>query len=279
VSRGRDARRKAKRQQARASARAEHEPVILASRLVRLVPAAIILAALLAVAALGISAGGAGNDREQVQREVAALLKGIPQDGAILGWQTAPITLLVFADIECPTVKRFVEAHLPSIITTWVRNGSVKLEYRSLRTDTSDERVFYRQEIATQAAGRQGKLWNFALTFLHEQGEVRTNYATDDFLTDVASQVPDLSRPRWHRDRADPLLSKRVARNLRFAAEGDLKYTPSFLIAFGRGEERSPIDVSDSIRKEVEDSLGATVRALREEAAGDVPTLGIFGGT
>jgi protein-disulfide isomerase len=276
MSRGREARRKAKRQQARAAAQAEDRQRRLAPRLIALVPAAVILTALLGIAALGIGAG-TSNDREQVQRKVATLLEGIPQNGATLGSPAAPITLLVFADVECPTVKQFVEAHLPSIITTWVRNGSVKLEYRSLRTDTSDERVFYRQEVAALAAGRQDKLWNFVLTFVHEQGEVRTNYATDDFLAGIASQVPGLSRTRWRRDRAEPLLSKQVARDLRSANEIDLKSTPSFLLAFKRGEGNSPIDVSDSVRKEVEAYLDATVNALLEEASGDVPTFGIFG--
>lgn len=277
MSRGRDARRKARRQQAQASAQAGTQRK-LGPRLVALVPAAVIVTALLAVAALGISAG-TGSDREEVQRKVAALLEGLPQDGTSLGSPAAPITLLVFADVECPTVKQFVEAHLPSIITRWVRNGSVKLEYRSLRTDTSDERVFYRQEVAAQAAGRQDKLWNFVLTFANEQGEVRTDYATDEFLADVASQVPGLNRTQWQRDRADPPLSKQVARDLRSANGNDLKSTPSFLLAFKRGRGGSPLDVSDSVRKEVETSLGATVNALLEEASGDAPTLGIFGGT
>jgi hypothetical protein len=188
------------------------------------------------------------------------------------------MTLWVFADLECPTVKRFVTAFLPSIIKTWVRDGTMKLEYRSLETDTYDEKTFFEQESAALAAGRQNKLWNYALTFIHEQGQKQTGYATDGFLTEIASQVPRLSRARWQHDRKDPLLSKQVALELHSATAKGLQYTPSFLLEFSRtGSGHTLSSGTDSVREEVESSLSATVTALREEASNDAPTLGFFG--
>jgi hypothetical protein len=93
---------------------------------------------------LGFGADKA-TSREEVDREVSELLAGIPQDGPTLGEPKAPITLRVFADLECPTVRRFVVSRLPAIISTWVRNGVIKLEYRSLETDTVNERTFFRR--------------------------------------------------------------------------------------------------------------------------------------
>jgi len=133
--------------------------------------------------ALGMD-GKASIDRQAVEHKVSHLLRGIPQGGARLGSPNAPITLWVFGDLECPTVKRFVEAYLPSIVRTWVRNGAVKLDYRSLKTDTVSERDFFEQEVAALAAGRQGQLWDYALTFVLEQGPRGTEYATERFLND-----------------------------------------------------------------------------------------------
>ena len=269
MSRAYNARRKAERKQARTArentADARHwDP----SRTIAAIPALVIAATLATVGVLGFGASSAV-DKEEIQQRVSSLLGGIPQHGTILGSPKAPITLWVYADLECPTVKRFVTAYLPSIIRTWVRDGTVKLDYRSLRTDTYDEQIFFDQEAAALAAGRQNKMWNYALTFIHEQGETHTSYATDEFLADIASQVPGLSPTRWQRERKDPLLGKRVARELHFASGKKLRYTPSFSLAF-KG-------VTDSVRNEFKSSFIQTVNALVEEASGDVPTLGSFG--
>jgi protein-disulfide isomerase len=269
VSRSYNARRKAKRQQARieredaAGARRWHPP-----RAITAIPALLIAAILATVGVLGFGSTSGVVDNAEIQQRVNGLLAGIPQQGPTLGSPKAPITLWVYADLECPTVKRFVTAFLPSIIRNWVRDGTVKLEYRSLRTDTYDEQIFFEQEAAALAAGRQNKMWNYALTFIHEQGETQTHYATDEFLADIASQVPGLSQTRWQHDRKDSLLSRRVARQLHFASTRELQYTPSFSLAFN--------GATGSVREEVKASLSATVSALVNEASGDVPTLGFF---
>jgi len=270
MSRSYDARRKAKRQQAR-TAREDtgdaHRWHL--SRAITAIPVLVIAAILATVGILGFGGTSSAVDRTEIQQRVKRLLTGIPQQGAMLGSPKAPITLWVYADLECPTVKRFVTAHLPSIIRTWVRDGTVNLEYLSLRTDTYDERTFFNQEAAAMAAGRQNKMWNYALTFIHEQGERHANYATDEFLTDIASQVPGLSRTRWQHDRQDSSLSKRVARELHFASTQELQSTPSFSLTYS--------GATGSVREEVEASLSAAVDALNEESSGDAPTLGSFG--
>jgi protein-disulfide isomerase len=280
VSRAYNARRKAKRKQARTAARedATHAPRWRPSRSAAVIPALAIAVILATVGVLGFGSTGNAIDKKEIQQRVSTLLAGIPQHGATLGSPKAPITLRMFADLECPTVKRFVTAYLPSIMRTWVRDGTVKLEYRSLRTDTYNERTFFEQEAAALAAGRQNKMWNYALTFIHEQGPTHTNYATNGFLVDIASQVPGLSWKQWQRDRKEPSLTKRVALELHSAYAKELQYTPSFLLGFSEtrnGYKHS--SKAEPVRKKVEVSLSATVEALVKESSGDVPTLGFFG--
>lgn len=243
-----------------------------------LLPILVIVVILAATAVLGFGSGS-GISQKQVKQEVTALLAGIPQKGTTLGSPEAPITLWIYADLQCPTVKLFVKSYLPSIVNTWVRNGDVKLEYRSLQTDTSNERTFFRQEIASLAAGRQDRMWNFLLTFLHEQKQANTGYVTEGFLAGIASQVPGLERARWRRDREDALLSKRVALGVYSAHQKDFSYTPSFLLGISRGKVDRGIGHSDkaSLRREVEESLSEDIVLLREEASRDFPTLGILG--
>jgi hypothetical protein len=229
-----------------------------------LLPVLVIVAILVATAIVGLGAGN-GSSRKQIDQEVTALLVGIPQRGPILGSPDAPVTLQMFADLECPTVKGFVESYLPSIVSDWVRTGTVKLEYRSLKTDTANEPTFFNQEEAARAAGRQNRMWNFALTFVRQQGQPRTEYATDAFLVHIASEVPELNMTRWNRDRKDVSLFKPIALGVHAAHVRGLRSTPSFVIT-------GPTDTA-AMQGEIEASLEKDLQILGTESSGDVPIL------
>lgn len=280
MSRSYDARRKAKRQQARIAREAatdarRWDP----PRAMAVIPALAIVVILATVGVLGFGGSSGAVDKKEIQQRVSKLLAGIPQQGAALGSPEAPVTVRVLADLECPTVRLFVESYLPSILDTWVRTGDVKLIYRSLQTDTYSEEVFYRQEIAALAAGRQDKMWNFVLTFVHQQGERFTGYATDEFLGDIAFQVPGLARGQWNRDREDASLSKRVASDLHAANEMEIISTPSFLVGVSGGDRNRGLDRAGSVslQEEVKTSLDKHVEALNDDAYGDRPTVGLLG--
>lgn len=265
MSRGYDARRKAKRRQERAAAESSRRQSPTPSRRpVALLPVLAVAAILTATAILGLGADR-HESQTQIDKEVTALLAGIPQNGVVLGSPQAKISLQVFVDLECPTVRRFVESYLPSIISSWVRTGTVKLEYRSLKTDTVADRTFFRQEEATWAAGRQDRLWNFALTFVRQQGQRYTEYATDDFLARIASQVPGLNAERWRRDRKDSSLFRTVALSIGSAHAQDLHFTPSFTMT-------GPTDAA-SVQSEIRSSLEKDLQILSAESSGDVPIL------
>ena len=283
MSRAYNARRKAKRRQARAAAEPTRPSRLIPywkrftayrPRFTALVPILLIAAIFAVVGVLGFGTSG-GISKAQVAREVTGLLGGIPQKGAVLGSPKAPITVTVYADLECPTVRLFVEKHLPSFVTDWVRNGDVKIAYRSLQTDTSDEQVFFKQEAAALAAGRQHRMWNFLLTFVRQQGDVRTDYATEEFIREIASQVPSLELPQWSRDREDALLSKHVALGVYAAHTHGFHSTPSFLISYSGSKGDRPDDpvAWASMKSEVEASLQRDLDAVLKETRKDFPTL------
>lgn len=230
-------------------------------RLVILLPVLVIAAVLAATAILGFDTGS-GSSQEQIDQEVTSLLAGISQDGATLGSPEAQITIHMFADLECPTVRQFVESYLPSIISTWVRTGTVKLKYRSLRTDTAIENTFFAQEGAALAAGRQNKMWNFVLTFVRQQDQMEHK---NTLLDQIASQVPELNMDQWNRDRKDLSLFKAIALDVHSAHAQGLRSTPSFVISGSTSMSSTLSDLQSSLQKDLQD--------LREEASGDVPTL------
>lgn len=239
-----------------------------------LVPVLIIVAILAAVGALGFGTVSSVSKR-QVEEEVTALLRGIPQHGVTLGSPRAPLTVQVFADLECPTVKGLVVTYLPGIIDRWVRSGIAKLEYRSLETDTLNEQTFFRQEIAALAAGRQDRMWNFVLTFVREQESEYTGYATEPFLTGIATQVPGLDRRRWREAREDARLSQRVALSMQAARARSFGSTPSLVVNSARGKAGVPVLSGDlpAMEDELVTSLEADLQSLKKEVSQDAPAL------
>lgn len=179
----------------------------------------VLLAVVLAVAgvlvATGISgvAGSSGRPAPaRVEKEVSALLSGIPQSGDTLGQPSAPITLQVFGDLESTDVRTFVVWLLPDIIREWVRTNIVKIQYRSFMTASSPyPNVFVSQQAAALSAGLQDRLWNFIVTFYHEQRQEHTRYVTEAYLAGIAGQVPGLELSVWESDRENNQLTKQVA--------------------------------------------------------------------
>ena len=174
--------------------------------------------------------------KSKIQQEVSELLSGIPQNGNTLGQPTAPVTLQIFGDLECVDVRTFSLLILPWIIRDFVRSNVLKIQYRSLETDTLHPQVFLIQQAAALAAGRQDKMWNFVEIFYHEQGQEYTNYVTEKYLQDIASQIPRLDLTQWDSNRNEIDLAKKAATDNNTARALGFHDTPSFLI--GRTGEK-----------------------------------------
>jgi protein-disulfide isomerase len=210
--------------------------------------------------------GASDESPAKIREEVTALFAGIPQHGATLGSPKAPVTLRVYADLECHTVRRFFLNHLPAILRTWVRSGRVKLEYRSLQTDTLWEPIFIRQEVAALAAGRQDKFWNFADSFIHEEGKEYTRYATDEFLERIASHVSGIQMADWKRARHGIDVFDQVVLGDHHARQQELSATPSFLIGPSGGEIKTPVGSNSEIGSLLNvDTLTPVVERIERE--------------
>jgi protein-disulfide isomerase len=82
----------------------------------------------------------------------------------------------------------------------------------------------------TLAAGKQGKLWPFVEIFYHEQGEEGSGYVTEQYLQNIAQQVPALDISAWTTARNDPSLTAQLTTDAQLATASGFTGTPSFLI-------------------------------------------------
>jgi protein-disulfide isomerase len=157
-----------------------------------------------------------------------ALFAGIPQHGIALGNPRAPITLVEFGDLQCPSCALFAQNALPAIVSRYVRPGRVLLVFRALDFIGHDSERAARM---ASALGAQNRLWQFIDLMYRNQGLENSSYVTDTYLSALAAAIPgvDLRRALAARGSAAALAQIDQARAL---ARGlDLKSTPSFLLS------------------------------------------------
>lgn len=188
--------------------------------------AAVIAAGLAAALATTVAAAQpAGRAAVPGAREVAALLRGIPQRGATLGSTKAPLVVVEYADIQCVYCARFARETLPAIVRRYVRTGRVRLVFRGLAFLGPDSATTLRW---TLAAGRQNRLWNVLELLFVNQGEENSGWATQARLDAVARSVPGLDLARLRRDRAGKAVAAQIAADVAAARKAGVTGTPSF---------------------------------------------------
>jgi protein-disulfide isomerase len=196
--------------------------------------AAAVFLAIVAVAVLIVvnSTGNGGDTNLEGKAEVNRLLKGIEQEGLvlgdqgiILGEQKAPVELIEYGDLQCPVCKGYSEDVLPPIIENQVRKGQVKLIFLNF-TIIGHESVA--AGAAALAAGKQGRGWNYVELFYRNQGEENSGYVTDEFLKAVAEGAGVKNIAHWEKERKQ--LTTEVGGSSGDAQALGFKGTPSFVI-------------------------------------------------
>jgi protein-disulfide isomerase len=191
--------------------------------------AAFLALAVVAVLIVVSQSQTSGGDSGDIQRasEVNRELAGIPQNGMVLGKPSAKVTVLEFADLQCPVCKGYSEEVLPQIVENQVRGGEARLEFRNYTVIGPESTP---AGAAAIAAGEQGRGWNFVEIFYRNQGSEDSGYVTEEFLTAIAraAGVPDIAR--WNRDRKSERVLKEVTRSTSQAEGLGFTGTPSFAV-------------------------------------------------
>jgi protein-disulfide isomerase len=202
-------------------------------------------AALLAAALIGFSALS-GDDGESAPpptavdgRETARLFAGIPQDGIALGRPNAPVTLVEFADFQCPFCATFARDALPEIVRKYVRTGKVRIEYRALAFIGADSDTA--REMAL-AVALQDRFWHFAHLLFEQQGGENSGWVTEELLEATADAVPGLDVQRALADRSAAAVAEQAEMAEHHAEQFGISGTPSFL-AGRRGGKLERVEI------------------------------------
>lgn len=187
----------------------------------------VIVAVVVVIVVNSNNSSSGGDTKLEEVATVEKLLDGIPQNGLVLGDPKAKVELIEFGDLQCPICKGYSEEQLPPLIEGMVRQGKVKIDFRNF-TIISEESI--PAGAAAIAAGAQGRGWNYIDLFYRNQGQERSGYVTDEFMTSIAKGAKVKEIPKWDKKRKEPALTKEVEATTAEANKYGFTGTPSFAI-------------------------------------------------
>src|SRR3972149_7242177 len=97
-----------------------------------------------------------GQKAKDAAPEVPVVVENVSaDDDAVLGEESAPVTLIEFSDYECPFCKRhFTQTH-PQIYDTYIKTGKVKMVFRDFPLGFHDP-LATKEAMAAECAREQG---------------------------------------------------------------------------------------------------------------------------
>lgn len=214
--------------------------------------AGIVVLAVVVVVVLSVTGKDDSTSVKKDSGGIDKLLSGIPQSGTVLGDPKAKVTLVEFADLQCPACKQYADQVLPDIISGPVKKGTAKIDLRQWAILGPDSTT---AAMAAYAAGEQDRYWQFIEYFYANQGDENAGYVTDGYLKEVAEKagIPDIDK--WDQDRADEARwEQELADTDDKASELGLTGTPGFAIQVGDG----PLEVLNDTG-----SADAIIKALK----------------
>jgi protein-disulfide isomerase len=212
---------------------------------------AVAVAAALALVAVALI--GRGDSGSAPTETPVVGLGGIPQSGRVLGSPQAPVTLIEWADIQCPACRFYTEEFFPTVVDEYVRPGTVKTEFRGFPFIGDDSVKAYRFLLA---AAEQNRLWELQEALYRNQGGENEGWVTDDLIRDVASEIEGLDVDQLFTDaeRADIVAEAEGAEAA--GQDAGIMGTPTLLVQIGN-DEPYLIDVAnvDQLRAALDDAL------------------------
>jgi protein-disulfide isomerase len=190
------------------------------------------LAAALAAAAVATTALIAASQLRADDRAAPAaaaapgprLFAGIPQHGAVLGRSDAPVTLVEYADLQCPYCAEWTRRTLPALVAEYVRTGKLRIEFRGLAFIGPDSVTALRTAVA---AGRNNRLWDVVDGLYLAQGAENSGWASVSLMSQLARSAGlDYGRLAVRRDQS--WVTRELERANASARAAHVDGTPAF---------------------------------------------------
>ena len=128
---------------------------------------------------IAISVVTTGGDKIERIQEISA-------EGRTRGSAAAPVTIIEFADFQCPMCKRFAETTGNQIEEAYIAIDQARLEFRNMAF-LGPESVLAAE--AAQCANDQGKFWEYHDKLFEKQGAENSGAFSRDRLKRFAAEL------------------------------------------------------------------------------------------
>ena len=129
--------------------------------------------------------------------EAQEIFGGVPQEGDRLGSSDAPVSIQVFADLQCSSCRAAFLGTIPSLTESYARPGTVKF---LMRHYSVAENPLELGAFGAEAAARQGYGWQYTYLFFRNQGEAQRFDVSQNFMASLAGSIGELDVPEWEHD-------------------------------------------------------------------------------
>ncbi len=187
-----------------------------------------------AVYSIAVGEGGPRPAEIGGVNDVQRIFGGIPQDADALGPADAAVTVSVFNDIQCEPCARYQIEVVDPLVEEYARTGEVRFEFRHFSVAPNETTL---AAIASEAAGRQERQWQYLDTFVRNQDLARRRGVDDELLREIATAVPELDLDQWELDYESPESEGLVREDAVLAAELELPAQPAIVVS-GPGGQR-----------------------------------------
>lgn len=187
--------------------------------------------------------------------QVRDLLAGISQQGTALGRPDAPVTLVEYADMQCPFCGRWSRNAVPTLVSRYVRQGKLRIEFRGiafLGRDSGKALQF------VEGAAAQQRAWQTIELIYKNQGTEGWGWVTDDYLRKIASGA-GIDYTRAVRYGASPAAIAAINVSYSQARKDNVTFTPTVLV----GRTGGPLHRVDVSSLQAQDAVPAIETALR----------------
>jgi len=161
----------------------------------------VILALALALTAVGyavvdIATKEPGRDVVRVDGIATAqeLFGGVPQEGERLGSADAPVSIQVFADLQCGSCREDFLGTIPALANEYARPGDAKLLIRHYSVAQNPLELGF---FGSEAAAEQGYGWQYTYLFFRNQDEAERFGVGEEFMDSLAGAIGNLNVPEW----------------------------------------------------------------------------------
>lgn len=221
----------------------------------RTVVLAFAIAIAAAVALVGVALIGRGDSSRPAIADPVVDLSGIPQDGRMLGSPDATVTLVEWADPQCPACRVYTEEFFPTVVDEYIRPGRIATEFRGFPFIGEESVKAYRFLLA---AAEQDRLWQLQEALYRNQGGENEGWVTDELLRELAAEIDGLDVDRLFVDaERDDIVAEAEGAEAA-GQDAGIPGTPTLEIRIG---DEAPYAIKfstvDQLREALDDALSA----------------------